>query len=94
MHLLFLDWKVKIYIVYCCWLTTIVPRSRGYSDDKLQENLDSEIFEVLLEEARGAYDEDIVVELNSETDGEIESNCERIVAWIDAWKKQQAETAD
>ena len=67
---------------------------RGYGEDKLQENLDSEIFEVLLEEARGAYDEEIVVELNSESADDIDTNCERIMAWIDAWKKQQASTAD
>ena len=62
---------------------------RGYADDKLQENLDSEIFEVLLEEAKDSYDEEIVVDLKSETDDEIESNCERIVAWIDAWTQAQ-----
>lgn len=63
---------------------------RGYGEDKLQENLDAEIFEVLLEEAKQAYDEEIVVELTSETDNEIESNCARIVAWIDAWEQNNA----
>lgn len=63
---------------------------RGYGEEKLQENLDAEIFEVLLDEAREAYDEEIVVELNSETDDNIDSNCSRIISWIDAWKKSQA----
>lgn len=62
---------------------------RGYSQEKLQENLDAEIFEVLLDEARGAYDEEIVVELHSETDDHIDSNCSRIVAWIESWKQSQ-----
>lgn len=60
----------------------------------MQENLDSEIFAVLLEEAKEAYDEEIVVELNSESSDDIDSNCERIMAWIDAWKQQQSSTAD
>lgn len=66
--------------------------SRGYSEEKLQENLDAEIFEVLLDEARQSYDEEIVVELTSETDDEIDSNCARIVAWVDAWRQSNAAT--
>lgn len=61
---------------------------------KLQENLDAEIFGVLLEEAREAFDEEIVVELNSEKDNDVESNCARIAAWVEAWKKTRAENTD
>jgi adenylate kinase len=67
---------------------------RGYKEEKLQENLDAEIFGLLLEEAREAYDEEIVVELTSEKDEDVESNCARIVAWVDAWKESQAKNAD
>jgi adenylate kinase len=56
--------------------------------------MDSEIFGILLEEAKDAYDEEIVVELSSENDKDIESNCSRIVAWLEAWKQTQHSTAD
>ena len=74
--------------------STEITTCRGYHDTKLQENLDAEIFGVLLEEAREAYDEEIVVELNSVTDDDVDSNCERIATWVETWKKIQAEEAD
>jgi adenylate kinase len=54
---------------------------------KLQENLDSEIMEVLLQEARDSYDEEIVVELTSNTSDEVDSNVARIEAWVAQWIK-------
>ncbi|KAI5310398.1 factor activating pos9 [Ascosphaera atra] len=65
--------------------------SRNYPEKKLQENIDAEIFQVLLEEAREAYDEEIVIALNSETDEDIESNCQRIAAWVEAYKQRQGD---
>jgi adenylate kinase len=58
-----------------------------YPEAKLQENLDSEIMEVLLQEARDSYDEEIVTELTSNTSDDMESNVERIEAWVKEWKK-------
>ncbi len=60
-------------------------KGRDYPEIKLQENLDSEIMEVLLQEARDSYDEEIVVELRSDTAEEIESNIERIEVWYAQW---------
>lgn len=60
---------------------------RKYPEVKLQENIDSEIMEVLLQEARDSYDEAIVVELTSNTAEEMETNVERIEAWLTQWKK-------
>lgn len=54
---------------------------------KLQENIDSEIMEVLLQEARDSYDEEIVIELQSNTAEEMETNVERIQAWLQQWKE-------
>lgn len=64
---------------------------RNYPEAKLQENLDAEIMEVLLEEARESYDEEIVVELRSDTSDEVESNVERLEAWVKQWKKDHVE---
>ena len=66
---------------------------RDYSEVKLQENLDSEIMEVLLQEARDSYDEEIIVELTSNTSDEMESNIDRIEQWIAHWKKNNVEGA-
>lgn len=52
--------------------------------------MDAEIMQVLLEEARESYDEEIVVELQSDSLKDIDSNVERIEAWIQQWKKHNA----
>ncbi|KAL6790410.1 AAA domain-containing protein [Trichoderma sp. SZMC 28013] len=65
--------------------------ARNYAEAKLQENMDSEIMEVLLQEAREAFDEEIVVELTSNSSTEMESNIDRIEAWIKQWKTDHAD---
>ncbi|EMR61479.1 putative pos9-activating factor fap7 protein [Eutypa lata UCREL1] len=69
--------------------TTLYDRlaARKYPEEKLQENLDSEIMEVLLQEARDSYVPEIVVELTSNSTDEMESNVDRIVSWFEQWKK-------
>jgi len=62
-------------------------KARGYGEKKLQENLDCEIMEVLVQEARDAYDEQIVVELHSEKAEDIDANVERLEQWIKNWRK-------
>jgi adenylate kinase len=59
--------------------------------DRLDENMDAEIMEVLLQEARDSYDEEIVVELQSDDLDQIDENIERIQAWIENWKKDHSE---
>ncbi len=64
--------------------------TRKYPEIKLQENMDSEIMDVLLQEAKESYDEEIVVELQSVTADELESNVERIEQWLEQWKQDNA----
>ena len=52
--------------------------------------MDSEIMEVLLDEARSSYDEEIVVELQSNGPEDIEANVDRIEEWLMSWKKTNA----
>jgi len=56
--------------------------------------MDAEIMQVLLEEAREGFDEEIVVELQSDSLEDIDGNVERIQAWIENWKKNQAAEKD
>lgn len=59
--------------------------SRGYPAKKLTDNVEAEIMQVILDEAREAYREEIVIELPSNTIEDIESNVARTVAWLQAW---------
>ena len=62
-------------------------QTRHYPEKKMQENLDCEIMAVLLEEARSSYDEEIVIELQSNGVHDIEANVERIEEWIKSWRE-------
>ncbi|MDI1492424.1 MAG: factor activating pos9 [Ramalina farinacea] len=65
-------------------------KARKYSERKLQENLDSEIMEVLLQEAREGFPgEGMVVELRSDEADEIEGNVQRITEWVSKWKEDR-----
>ncbi|KAL9602622.1 MAG: hypothetical protein Q9219_001766 [cf. Caloplaca sp. 3 TL-2023] len=61
-------------------------KSRNYSEEKLLGNMDAEIMEVLLAEARDAFDEQIVIELQSNDAEDLEDNASRIEVWIERWK--------
>lgn len=60
-------------------------KTRNYSDLKLQENLDCEIMEVILQEARDSYIPDIVIELRSDSAEEMDENVDRISSWVVKW---------
>lgn len=49
--------------------------------------------EILLQEARDSYDEEIIVELTSNTSDEMDSNIERIETWITNWTKTNENSA-
>lgn len=65
-------------------------KARDYPEAKLQENLDSELMDVLIQEAREAYDEEIVIELQSNSADEMDENVERVEAWVRQWKVDNA----
>lgn len=60
--------------------------ARGYKGKKLEDNIDCEIFQTILEEAKESYKEEIVYELTSNTPDQMESNINRIYQWIQKWK--------
>lgn len=59
---------------------------RGYTGKKLEDNIQCEIFQTILEEARNSYKLEIVHELPSNTPEELEDNLDKIVAWLQQWK--------
>ena len=69
-------------------LTIPLLYSRGYSGKKLEDNIQCEIFQTILDEARESYKQEIVHELPSNTPEDMENNIERIVQWKQQWESQ------
>ncbi|KAJ9595871.1 hypothetical protein L9F63_012930, partial [Diploptera punctata] len=65
--------------------------NRGYTGKKLEDNIQCEIFQMLLEEAMESYTHEIVHELQSNTPDEMENNIERIAEWLKQWKQGRAQ---
>ncbi|GFT05227.1 hypothetical protein NPIL_33081 [Nephila pilipes] len=63
---------------------------RGYSGKKLENNLECEIFQTILDEAKNNYDENIVYRLNSNTPDDMQNNVEQISEWIESYKRQHS----
>ncbi|TFL06661.1 P-loop containing nucleoside triphosphate hydrolase protein [Pterulicium gracile] len=66
---------------------------RSYPLKKIQENNEAEIMQVVLEEARASYAQEIVVELKSESMEDMESNVQRIIEWIKSWQSQRTSSS-
>ena len=58
---------------------------RGYAQKKITENVECEIMQVILDEAREAYPEEIVIELQSDTIEDMEANVQRVLQWMQQW---------
>lgn len=61
-------------------------KKRKYSELKLKENIECEIMQVVLEEAKDSYSADIVVALESNTAEDSNGNLTRITQWINNWR--------
>ena len=61
---------------------------RGYNEKKIESNISSEIFQVILDEAKESYAEGIVHELPSNTADELESNLDQIAQWLEDWQSR------
>ncbi|KAI9230066.1 MAG: AAA domain-containing protein [Piptocephalis tieghemiana] len=68
-------------------------QSRGYTEAKVQENIECEIFQECLEEARSHFPEEMIVELVSETVDQMESNAERIHQWFESFMAKAKESS-
>lgn len=85
---------VDLVVVIRCDSTLLYDRlvGRGYEGKKLEENLDAEIMQVLLDEAKDAFDEEIVIELKSDSLEDIDENVARIIEWVKAWKREHSKS--
>lgn len=81
------DW-FELILVLRADTETLYDRltERGYNEKKLNENVECEIMQVVLEEARESFDPAIVHELPSNNIDELEANVNRVVTWLANWK--------
>lgn len=64
---------------------------RGYSGSKLSNNIECEIFQVLLEEAKESYPENIVVGMKSDSIDDITRNVADLTGWVSSWAQQTSQ---
>jgi adenylate kinase len=67
---------------------------RGYSEKKRAENMECEIMQIILEEAKESYAKEIVHEVPSNTIEEMEANIERVQKWVGQWIADQETKQD
>lgn len=60
--------------------------NRGYSGSKLSNNVECEIFQTLLEEAKESYPEHIVLPLKSDSIEDISTNLSSLTDWVRTWQ--------
>ena len=58
---------------------------RGYSLQKIQENNEAEIMQVVFSEAQESYKDDIIIVLQNDNVEQQDENVERIVQWLNNW---------
>jgi adenylate kinase len=61
--------------------------SRGYSAEKVQENVQAEIMQVILEEAREAYKPELVLEVRNDNIQQLQANIATAVQVIASLSK-------
>ncbi|PKI85751.1 adenylate kinase [Malassezia vespertilionis] len=62
---------------------------RNYTEKKIAENNEAEIMGVVQDEVFDSYVPEAIVVLHSDTAEQMDSNVERILAWIHAWRAQR-----
>ncbi len=62
-------------------------QARGYSANKVNENMECEIMQVVADSARESYAQEIVHILPSNTIEDMENNLERLSVYLENWKQ-------
>lgn len=65
-------------------------KQRNYSEKKIEQNIQSEIFRVCLDDAQESFDENIVHELTNETEDDFKKNLENLTNWITQWSSNNS----
>ena len=83
-----------LVLVLTCDNTALYDRlvERGYAANKVQENVQCEIMQVVLQEAKESYAEEIVHQVSSDTIDDMESNVTRVAQWMEQWAADNAQS--
>ncbi|KAE9553533.1 hypothetical protein FO519_003226 [Halicephalobus sp. NKZ332] len=75
-------WFDGVFVLRCS-NTILFDRltARGYSEQKIKENVECEIFGTIVEEAKESYKEEIVKEVQNDFKEQLEENVNLIVNW-------------
>ena len=65
--------------------------ARKYKKMKVEENVEAEIMQIVLDEVRNSYKEEITLVLTNDTMDQLDDNCQRVIAWITDWLKNHPE---
>lgn len=60
---------------------------RGYNASKIQNNVEYEIFQMAVDEAKSNYDPAIVQEIKGETEADCVSGLQLVGKFLDDWKE-------
>ncbi|KAJ1834409.1 factor activating pos9 [Coemansia sp. RSA 2703] len=66
--------------------------ARGYKQNKISENVECEIMQVVLDEAKESYKEELILELQSNTVDDMEENVKKIAERVEEFRRKHAET--
>eukprot|EP00922_Rhytidocystis_sp_ex-Travisia-forbesii_P064289 GHVS01095553.1.p1 GENE.GHVS01095553.1~~GHVS01095553.1.p1 ORF type:complete len:204 (+),score=48.19 GHVS01095553.1:242-853(+) len=56
-----------------------------YRENKITQNIECEIFQVVYDEAMEQFPEDLIVQFNNNTLEELQANVQRIKQWVEEW---------
>uniref|UniRef100_A0A182QZT9 Adenylate kinase isoenzyme 6 homolog n=1 Tax=Anopheles farauti TaxID=69004 RepID=A0A182QZT9_9DIPT len=83
-------WFAAVYVIRCS--TSLLYdrlQARDYGKHKIKSNMECEIFQIPLDEARDAYRKEIIYELVSDTEEDLVTNVQQIRDWLEQWKAKQ-----
>lgn len=81
-------WFSAIYVVRCD--TNVLFKrleERGYNTKKIQNNVEYEIFQIALDEARASYKREIIFEVHGEKEEDMEKTLKMVSNFLDDWKE-------
>jgi adenylate kinase len=81
-------WFQSVYVVRCN--TEVLFKrleQRGYNSKKIQNNVEYEIFQVALDEAKTSYKPEIVFEVRGETEEQLEDNLKKVGEFINNYEE-------
>lgn len=83
-------WFDVVYVVTCD-NTILYDRltKRNYNTKKIQSNIECEIFQTILDEAKESYEDEIIFEIKGDKENDLEENVKSVKEWIEAFNKDE-----